>query len=124
MIKTSHALAGIFVIAAASQAFGQANPHATHHHLTKPSAVKPMGGMDMEKCMRDMKVSEAKLDTLVSKMNAVQGADRIEATTAVINQMASSQKAMMAMCHAMMSNGMGMMGGPAKSGGKGHEGHH
>lgn len=104
-----------------------------------------MGNM-MESCMRDMKAGHDKVAALAAKMNASQGADRIDATTAVINQMLANENKMMAMCHMMMSmhggmggggmrkgmgggmhGGMGMNPGkpaPPKAPEKGHAGHH
>ena len=59
--------------------------------------------MDMMSCVCDMQAGQAKLEALASKMNHSQGADRIDATTAVVNQMLANQKAMMKMCMNMMS---------------------
>jgi len=90
--------------------------------------------MDMKQCMADMAKGQAKLADLAAKMNATQGAERIDATTATVNEMVAQEKAMQEMCMAMMAN-MGPEGGHAhgkssekhdgrpKKGGE-HAGHH
>ncbi len=130
MMKLREAICALVAISTASITFAQTDPHAQHQSRAGQAKPAPMAGMDMEKCMRDMQAAEAKLDALVSKMNSTQGADRIDATTAVINQLVTSNKQMMSMCHMMMmKKPMGAMGGPSrlrhgKAMPKGHAGHH
>ncbi|AIE84846.1 hypothetical protein OP10G_1478 [Fimbriimonas ginsengisoli Gsoil 348] len=79
-----------------------------------------MQGMDMAKCMADMQAGQKKLEALAAKMNAAQGADRIDATSAVINEMVKQQGEMMQMCHMMMSQHMSGHRHGAKSAAKTH----
>jgi hypothetical protein len=106
-------------LALGTAAFGQATDHSHHHPATTPQTSKAKGGgMDMKACMKDMALAHEKLVSLVAMMNACQGADRIDATAAVVNQMVANETKMMEMCHSMMSMPGGMMGG-GMMGGKG-----
>ena len=65
---------------------------------------KMMSQMDMSKQMDMMKAGESKLATLVQKMNDAQGADKTDATAAVVVEMVSQHKEMQSMCMRMMMN--------------------
>ena len=79
--------------------------------------------MGMMPMMREMMAGQQKLEALAAKLNHSQGADRIDATTAVVNQMLANQKAMMKMCMNMMSM-HGRMGPSTPPPPSGHMGHH
>ena len=127
---------GILVAAAAISSFAQthSHPHRRHSAATELVHAAKMPMMDMKQCMADMAKGQAKLADLVAKMNGTQGAERIDATTATVNEMVTQEKAMQEMCMAMMAN-MGTEGGHAhgnssekhdgrpKKGGE-HAGHH
>lgn len=63
-----------------------------------------------QKMMAEMKAADARLDTLVKKMNGSAGMDRAEATTAVVNEMVTQRRTMrdgaMKMQHEMMTHMM------------------
>lgn len=65
-----------------------------------------------EKMMADMKASGAKMDLKVAAMNAVTGAAKTDAIAAVINEMVSQQKDMMAKMASMHGQMMGHMAHP------------
>ena len=61
-----------------------------------------MAGMDMQKCMADMRDAQKKLSDLVYKMKYDTGVDKIDSTIAVVEEMAKQQMAMQDMCMMMM----------------------
>jgi hypothetical protein len=68
--------------------------------------------------MADMKAMDASLDLKVAAMNAARGHAKVDAMAAVINEMVSQRKQMMAKMmgmHAMMTGMMGMKGMDDKS---------
>jgi len=65
-----------------------------------------------EKMMADMKASGAKMDLKVAAMNAATGAAKTDAIAAVINEMVSQQKEMMAKMASMHGQMMGHMAHP------------
>ena len=71
---------------------------------TKPIAKAQggMAGMDMQKCMADMRDAQKKLSDLVYKMKYDTGVDKIDSTIAVVEEMAKQQMAMQDMCMMMM----------------------
>jgi len=69
------------------------------------------GNMQMmhEQMMAEMKAMDASLDLKVATMNAAKGHAKVDATSAVINEMVSQHKQMMAKMmgmHEQMMNGM------------------
>ena len=93
-----------------------------------------MGGKMMEECKAmmakhegmkaEMASLDAKLDSLVAAMNAAKGNKKVDATAAVINEMAAQRKAMrdhmmamgpQMMQHMMQHGRVGMMEGMTKS---------
>jgi hypothetical protein len=70
-----------------------------------------------EQMMVDMKAMDAKMDLKVAAMNAAKGAAKTNAIAAVINEMVSQQKQMMARMatmHSQMMEHMASPGGPVK----------
>lgn len=49
---------------------------------------------DREKMMTEMKAADQRLDQLVAKMNAASGADKVDATAAVVTEMVSQRRTM------------------------------
>ena len=88
------------------------------------SAQQPSPNMgDMmkmhEQMMAAMKANEAKLDALVTQMNAASGSAKVDSMAAVVNEMVRQQKVMhehMAQMHGQMMGGQGMRG---QGGGRG-----
>ena len=88
------------------------------------SAQQPSPNMgDMmkmhEQMMAGMKANEAKLDALVTQMNAASGTAKVDSMAAVVNEMVRQQKTMhehMAQMHGQMMGGQGM---PGQGGGRG-----
>ena len=93
-----------------------------------------MGGKMMEECKAmmakhegmkaEMASLDAKLDSLLAAMNAAKGNKKVDATAAVINELATQRKAMrdhmmamgpQMMQHMMQHGRMGMMEGMTKS---------
>ena len=75
-----------------------------------------------EKMMADMKAAGAKMDLKVAAMNAATGAAKTDAIAAVINEMVSQQKEMMAKMatmHGQMMEHMAHPDGPMKGMGMG-----
>jgi hypothetical protein len=65
-----------------------------------------------EQMMAEMKAGDAKLDALVSQMNAATGDARVTAIAAVVNELVAQHKAMhgrMGQMHQQMMGGRGMM---------------
>jgi len=65
-----------------------------------------------ERMTAQMKANDAKLDALVTQMNAATGSAKVDAVATVVTELVRQQKAMhehMGQMHAMM--GRGMMGG-------------
>jgi len=109
----SKLIIGLAALTLVNGAFAQT---PMQHGGMKPAApMQGMGmmkmgmGMDMKKCMADMKAGAAKLDDLAAMMNACKGQDKINATAAVVNEMLAQKKKMDAMCMQMMSHMSGMM---------------
>jgi len=84
------------------------------------ATAKPQAGMatdmtakcqammaDREKMMTEMKAADQRLDNLVAKMNAASGAEKADATAAVVNEMVTQRRAMR---DGMMKMEGGMMG--------------
>jgi len=68
---------------------------------------------DQEKMMAEIQAADQRLDALVGKMNAASGADKAEATAAVVNEMVTQRRTMrdgmMKRQHGMMAHMMGHM---------------
>lgn len=92
-------------------------PHTAQHAAT--AKAKPAAGMDAkcqammaerDKMMTEMKAADQRLDGLVAKMNAAAGAEKTDATAAVVNEMVTQRRAMqsgmMTMQHDMMAHMM------------------
>ena len=74
----------------------------TAHHAQAPKA-KPADAMaakcqammaDQDKMMAEMKAADQRLDDLAAKMNAASGAEKADATAAVVNEMITQRRAM------------------------------
>ena len=85
---------------------------AEQHGWFPPAAAAPTDGTDMMKrhqqMMAEMKKADAVLATLVDKMNASQGSDKVDAIAAVVTELARRQAAMherMGQMHMMMMGG-------------------
>ncbi|MEO6908229.1 MAG: hypothetical protein ABI210_10095 [Abditibacteriaceae bacterium] len=90
---------------------------------TKPNAKMGMMhdkmGAHHDKMVANMKTNDARLNKLVTMMNAAKGNAKISAIAAVINEMVAQHKMMFSQMHTMNEKmmGGGMMGG-SKSGNK------
>ena len=85
---------------------------AEQHGWFPPAAAAPTDGTDMMKrhqeMMAEMKKADAVLATLVDKMNASQGSDKVDAIAAVVTELARRQASMherMGQMHMMMMGG-------------------
>jgi hypothetical protein len=109
VVLTSRILAAVALAAAlmANGAFAQEN---------ESKAGMPQGNMQM---MAEMKAMDASLDLKVAAMNGAKGRDKVDAMAAVINEMVSQHKQMMAkmmgMHEPMMKDMKGMKGMDDKS---------
>ena len=77
-----------------------------------------------EKMMADMKAMDATLDMKVAAMNAAKGSAKVDATAAVVNEMVTHHKQMMAKMMTMqghMMNGMKGMDDKSKTDHKEHQ---
>ncbi len=74
--------------------------------------------------MADMKTMEASLDLKVAAMNAAKGRDKVDATAAVVNEMVSQQKQMMAKMMGMHNQMMMGMKGMDEKSPEAHKEHH
>jgi hypothetical protein len=93
----------------------QASTSATQQH-DQPSQGNMPDMMavhqQMMQMMAEMKAADAKLDQLVSQMNAAKGQPKISAIAEVVNELAKQQKMMhehMGTMHDQMMSGGGMM---------------
>lgn len=81
------------------------NPHKRSKNwrcsMTKPEMMKLR-----EQMMAEMKAADARLDTLVKKMNAVAGESQVNAMAEVVNELARQTRAM----HDRMDMHQQMMG--------------
>ena len=112
MTRRPHTLAAIAVaafFAASAHVYGQqaAEPtdHSAHHPEAATAVTPPpaaTGKMDSMKMMESMKKSKARLDELVTKMNAAKGAAKTDAIAELLTAMVSEKKA----CEAMMAEQM------------------
>ena len=93
------------------------------HSEMKSGELAGMGGQSMqmmamhEQMMADMKAMDAKMDLKVAAMNAAKGPAKTNAIAAVINEMVSQQKQMMAKMatmHGQMMEHMAHPDGPMK----------
>jgi len=85
-----------------------ATPLCAQEPAKKPAMgmMKPEMGAKMKAMESKMKAEAAEFDELIDAMNSSIGDRKIEAMAAVINKMAQKEKAMKAMCGAMMMGGM------------------
>lgn len=82
-----------------------------HHDMMQGQGCKDMMATH-EKMMGDMKAMDAKLDELVAGMNSASSDKKVEAMSALLNEMVVQRKKMQGMLmsmHPMMAHGM--MGG-------------
>lgn len=120
LIKTTSRILPVLALAAALTASGalaqQSQPKAG-----KPSAKSGMMSGNMgDQCkqmmamhtqmMADMKAMDSSLDQKVAAMNAAKGNAKVDAMAAVINEMASQRKQMMAKMTSMRDQMMAHMG--------------
>jgi TolA-binding protein len=78
----------------------------------RDSAARGMMMKDMQQHMRMMDSANARLDTLVQRMNRATGNAKVAAMAQVINEMVAQRRAMQAHMHRMMQTHGRMMGGP------------
>ena len=112
MTRRPHALAAIAVsvfFAASANVYGQqaAAPadHSAHQSEATagvPAASAAGGMMDSMKMMEAMKKSNARLDELVTKMNAANGAAKTDAIAELLTELVGEKHA----CEAMMAEKM------------------
>jgi hypothetical protein len=119
--------AGVFVVMATpARVFGQQDEQAPHDHfqfldaqnqhdhfpnVTAPNA--DTGQPTQGKMTMSMMASDAKLDELVKKMNAAEGAAKTEAMAELLTALVQNHRTM---CGPMMANMMSMMGKMGKMG--------
>ena len=97
-------------------ALAQQGTHDKHHAPT-PTQVPKGASMAMckqmmaarEKHMEEMKAMDAKLDTLVARMDRARGSAKADATAAVVKQLVANQRHMPMMMMGMNSKMMGHM---------------
>jgi hypothetical protein len=97
--------------------------HQHQQETTKPAADMSAQCKAMmanhEKMMADMQAADQRLDGLVAKMNAVSGQGKVDATAAVVTEIATQRKTMregmMRMHEGMMSHMMEHMQAGPKS---------
>jgi hypothetical protein len=90
---------------------------AAEPKLQSPSAQPPGAGMQEmmkmhEQMMAEMKAGDARLDALVTDMNAASGDAKVTAIAAVVTELVRQHKAMherMGQMHQRMMDGRGMM---------------
>jgi hypothetical protein len=88
------------------------------HNEMMPGKMAGMGDQSMpmmamhEKMMADMKAMDARMDLKVAAMNAAKGSAKTNAIAAVINEMVSQQKQMMASMATMHGHMMEHMAHP------------
>ena len=107
LILASGSVRGPMNLAAAG-----ANPQTPAQGMGQGQAQMPEMMKMHEQMMAEMKADEAKLDALVTDMNAASGNVKVDAVAAVINELVRQQKAMhagMAKMHEDMMGGPGMM---------------
>ena len=104
------ALAVTATVALVAGPYGVAG--AAQHGWFPPAAAAQTDGADMMKrhqqMMADMKKADAELATLVDKMNASKGSDKVDAIAAAVTELARGQASMherMAHMHMMMMGG-------------------
>jgi hypothetical protein len=104
-------LIGSFLAAAVALGAQAQPPAQPGQQGGKPTADMMAKCKDMmamrEKMMADMKTADARLNELVSKMNAASGQAKVDATAAVVTQLVEQRSAMR---DRMMGMQQGMMG--------------
>jgi hypothetical protein len=115
-LKSLLVVAFAAVLGTASAIAQQAAVPPPHGETSGKMAGMGDQGMQMmamhEQMMADMKASGAKMDLKVAAMNAAKGAAKTDAIAAVINEMVSQQKEMMAKMATMHGQMMGHMAHP------------
>jgi hypothetical protein len=88
-------------VAAQTPPAAPTHPHEQMQHKpAKPAApaTMTMGCQQMmqahQKMMEDMKAADARLDTLVEKMNGATGQAKVDATSAVVSELVTQRKTM------------------------------
>ena len=121
-VKSLRVIALAVVIGTTSALAQQAVAPPPHSEM-KSGELAGMGGQSMqmmamhEQMMADMKAMDAKMDLKVAAMNAAKGPAKTNAIAAVINEMVSQQKQMMAKMatmHGQMMEHMAHPDGPMK----------
>ena len=111
------AMSALLAIGLGISRLGVGAAEATPQNPAPQAPAQPQPGMaEMmkmhEQMMAEMKASDAKLDALVKDMNAAAGEAKINAMTAVVNELVRQNKAMherMGQMHQQMMGGRGMM---------------
>jgi hypothetical protein len=80
-------------------------------HAPRDTAAHPMMMKDMQQHMRMMDSANARLDSLVRRMNQATGNAKVSAMAQVINELVAQRRAMQAHMRQMMESHGGMMGG-------------
>ena len=121
-VKSLRVIALAVVIGTTSALAQQAVAPPPHSEM-KSGELAGMGGQSMqmmamhEQMMADMKAMDARMDLKVAAMNAAKGPAKTNAIAAVINEMVSQQKQMMAKMatmHGQMMEHMAHPDGPMK----------
>lgn len=112
----------VLVIAPGARRSGliaQTQPATAPQQQQQPPQQQPPPQMSMQdmtrlhdQMMEQMKAGDAKLDALVTEMNAAKGEAKIDAVAAVVSELVAQQKTMhghMGQMHQMMMGGRGMM---------------
>jgi len=105
-LNSAHLVVILGILTVGGLSVAQAQDHTQKHPAAAKKAA-PM--MDMEKCRKDMRAGEVKLDLLLSKMNEARGERKVDAIANTVKEMVAQQKAMHKMCMAMMENMHGNM---------------
>jgi hypothetical protein len=105
--STMMAVAALVFSAPMATAQQPTNPHPPGH-----GQARPMGRMEMADHMRAMDSLNARLDTLVSRMNRATGNRKVAAMADVITELVAQRQAMHAQMRQMMQAHSGMQGHP------------
>jgi hypothetical protein len=114
VVLTAYAISSAVAKVAAEPQQNQPSASSAQHEHDQPSQASMADMMTMhQQMMVEMKTADAKLDQLLSRMNAATGDAKTSALADVVNELARQQKSMherMGTMHdQMMMGGRGMM---------------
>lgn len=110
--RVRFAIAIPLMFAALSIAAAQSQPHQPSPTPGASSQSSMADMMNMQQMMADMKSGDAKLDELVSTMNAATGEAKVAAIAQTVSELVHQQKTMHEQMGMMHQHMMQMMSGP------------